>query len=554
MNTISTANYGGSSSFNGLSKFMDDAFFLLQKDGRGSYLFGDRSVSLPRRIISFVVLILQLSLIILVITVIFQLITKGYPRSLYDLLTFSWYKTENVGDFIKERRQLAKHFEHLVSSSATQGMKLYNECVYQNYKLQDIVKRTEKTIAEIYKPSLKYEDALNKALEDYYLYYDRVLRKDPKPVEVRHGDKSISTLSYPFYELLTTVKVRSGEIKRIQQGNTKAAKGDDQLIYEVYSEDKKNGYIIHKNMIKTREALQSLGKETKTIHEEAFERFPVFTYISIPESEQDIGKWVSSLKMKDLNTRTASLLESVNHNKESFDTFEKNLPHKHDIIKNVTFKSSLLKYLGSSNDVKTKLKNNKTLWNTKTQQVVSYLDDKPIFGFVYLNNLAMMEKDMPSVKRLYDSIMNTYSILMERRKDSGKDINQEHLQKLHINGTLVKKTLLSISIVHLYLNIYRETMTQYLEKQYLSNNMFFQELWKPFVDDLLVNRLLYRVKQTFITHSVKSSYNSFRSAYSKLGNNLKKMTKSVFKAFFTSTPIEQPELVNTDDGKIVTAE
>jgi hypothetical protein len=87
------------------------------------------------------------------------------------------------------------------------------------------------------------------------------------------------------------------------------------------------------------------------------------------------------------------------------------------------------------------------------------------------------------------------------------------------------------------------------EKQIMSDKRFFRELWLPFVDDIVKNRIGNYFKRTFSSQGMGGSYKKFNIWYKQLGKDLNRMIKATFKAFFTSTPVEKPKETETDDGQ-----
>lgn len=545
----------GLGSFKGLSRFVDDAFYLLQKDGRGAALFAANDVGIARRLVQTAVLGLQLLVIAVVAWTLVRLVLYGYPRNLYDLFTLSFYRSEDLDAFLSERRHVARHLDVLTGDDARRALTAYASAIHgtpDDSGLVDAAREVKAVARDVYGATAKYDDALHEALRDYYLYHDRVYAEEAQPRELRHADRPVErTKAFAFYELLTTVKVRRGQIKRVAAGQTnKGSKGDDQLVYEVFAADRKAGFKAHADAKRVRAAFDKLAAAVRKIHEDALVVHPAFVYVGLPDSDRDVRDLSAAVQRGDRHPRAFAIAEVARDPSASYDASLKGFAQViRDKGDDAAVRTALVRYVGSDPATRARMRRDPTLWTEVVRDAAAFLEDRPLFAYVHLNGHA---------KDLYVKVVRAHRVLMGRPlTGTASDPplgSVEDLTALRADGSRVKQTLLAASVLHLYLDVYRPTMTLQFEKQYLSDNRFFQELWKPFVDDLLVNRLGNRYKRTFVPANVSSSYRAFRNAYKRVGDDLKRMTRSVFKAFFVSTPVGEPQMVETDDGQRVTAE
>ena len=182
--------------------------------------------------------------------------------------------------------------------------------------------------------------------------------------------------------------------------------------------------------------------------------------------------------------------------------------------------------------------------NSSNREFFDYVKKRPLFAHIYFAQHNIGDKNT-----LYSKIMQTYSTLCECNGVPG-DVEPESMMKrvknLQTNGYFFKQFITSASFIHLFLNVYRQDLSRMYSKQIISAKRFFSELWNPFVEDIFKNRIGTYFKKTFSSAGMGGSYKRFHKWYKQLGKELNHMIKAVFKAFFTSTPIEKPQPTETD--------
>lgn len=539
--------------FNDLSRFMDDFFYLFQKGGRGNkFIISPETKSFIEKIIKWVVIIFQAMMIVVAIYVLYIIIFRGYPRIVVDLVTFKFYNKVKLDQFISERNLLINQFKFFTSPSkgCLTCFDLYKN-LYQTTNLENNIKLFENQKEQFY-AKYKYDDKYHNALKEYYLFYNKVDQIVPHDVWLNNN--KITIQEYPFYELLCTYKLQLGEIEK---NNTERGgkKGDDELIYTLYMKEKALNFPSLTAIKSIKATLNNIKQDVQSMIT-LFSALPLISYINIPNDDnavnnvmRDISKFnkqiengtIYNIEFSQINDNGWCLLEYFSYiqNPNQYDSFVKGIPvyTNEDINKIIYYLNLPRKSKGIAE---------KRIM-TKNPEFYEYIKKRPIFSHIFFTQKQIDKQD------LYKKVMNCYQWLSDcdgkaTTKKIDVDILKTRISNLQKNTYTFKQLISSVAYLNLFLNEYQGDMTYMYEKQIISDKRFFRELWMPFLEDIMKNRVGTYFKKVFSSQGMGSSWTKFDKWYKQLGQDLSRMIKGVFKAFFTSTPIEQPQSVDTTDN------
>ena len=83
-------------------------------------------------------------------------------------------------------------------------------------------------------------------------------------------------------------------------------------------------------------------------------------------------------------------------------------------------------------------------------------------------------------------------------------------------------------------------MKTYQDQNY-ANKFFFSRLFNPYMEDFVSNRMGTYAKKTFSGANWNASFKKFTIQWTKLGQMLKDVMKSIVNSFNTSVNIEKPQ-------------
>lgn len=363
--------------------------------------------------------------------------------------------------------------------------------------------------------------------------------------------------NYDFYELLLTYRLEQNQIniEKVEGGKKSA----DQLLYELYENEEKNNFNTRHNMLDIHQTFLEMSKEIKEMNTH-FINLPIISYLIIPENDKNINNILKDfLKYKiDIEKNNIYNIPYLQLNDHSWYIIEyilsiKNNNQYNKFIENIPLYTNkdmnqIIYYINLPREQK-KLAEQRIMNYSKNINFFEYIKHRPIFAHIYLSR-TILDKDK---KILYSKIMDTYKLLadcdiLNIKHDIEQSTMKLRLHNLQNNGFLIKQLVNTVGYLNLFLNIYRHDLTVMYENQVISNTRFIKELWTPFYNDLVVNRIGNYFKKTFSSEGMGGSYKRFHIYYKKLGVELNIMIKATFKAFFTSVPIEKPEETKTDDG------
>jgi hypothetical protein len=547
--------------------------------------------NLAQKFVSFVVLTIQLVFIFVLAYTIYYFIFKGYPRIAVDLLTFKFFNKVKLDEFIKERNILINNIKFL-SSKFTSCMTPYAmyQSIYGPTNLYTLVQNFEQNKTKYYS-KYKYDDQYHTSIKEYFLFYNKIDKVDSKIVWNKKENFTIP--DYPFYELLLTYRKMNGEID-VHNTERGGKKSKDELMFELYKKEKAKQFITKTGLLEMKRSIKQLADEVKSMNRTLMD-LPIIPYLMIPEDDK-----VIAIILKDFSSYQKLLLEksvySLASNKISdhgwyvieyiyslsdpkqYEKFAKEMPpYTNEDLNMIIYYLNLTreeKEVAEKRIMNYSIVGHGKLDHLKLKTIVSekgtmnysanvefyeYIKKRPIFSHIYFaqnvkqDKLVVYEKIMSSYRLLGDCGLSELSELSEGGTgEGGIDIDatkmQLRLKNLQENGRTLKTLLTTVAYLNLFLNDYQQSVTQMYEKQVISDERFFMELWNPFVEDLVKNRIGNYFKRVFSSEGMGASYGKFKVWYEQLGTDLKRMIKAVFASFFTTAPVVKPQAVDTTDN------
>lgn len=238
---------------------------------------------------------------------------------------------------------------------------------------------------------------------------------------------------------------------------------------------------------------------------------------------EEIEKLASELSSVNNDLKLVELSQGGSGNYEKIQLLQKK---KSDLEKVIEVKKHDLSVMTNQNQEKTSF--------------LEFIQKHPIFSYIYFSfNIPSQSKPM-----LYDMVMKAYTILCECKLDmSTINISEDpvamkqRVLNLQANGANYKQLVNAVGYLHMFLNMYRKEIALGYKKQNITEREFFMEMWTPFKTDFIENRLVPTAKSTF---ALSKHFKTFKTQWDILGDRIKESTAAVYKAFFTSTPIEKP--------------
>jgi len=547
--------------FNDLSRFLEDFSYILHKGGATKRLserfkLSEEKKALVEKIIKWVKIFFQLCLVVVAVYTLYIILFKGYPRILLDFITFKFFHKEKPDSFLKEGNLLVNNFKFLSkqNDSCLQSYDMYKS-LYGGTNLSNLIDQFEKTKLNYY-GKYKYDEQYINALKEFYLFYDKIGNVNPK--DVRYENRKITIEQYDVYELLLTYRKILGDIQTKDPKNG-GNKSNDQLMYELYKLEQNKNFITVTGIKEIHNILIEMGKEF-TMMNNNFISKPIIPYLIIPVDDNAINTILKDInKMKDnilnrsvymtpynkLSDNAWYMIEYIMSisDPNQYNTFIKSLPQCTDDT------SKIIYYLNLPREQKI-IAEKRILNYSQNAIFYEYIKQRPIFAHIYFSK-SIEQSNKPGI---YGNVMNGYKLLGDcgisvvNPININNDIMKTRLINLQKNGYVFKQFINTVSYLNLYLNNYRHDLTIMYEKLIISDNRFLKELWMPFVNDIFVNRIGSFTKKTFSSQGMGGSYSRFLKFYRSLGDELNRMIKAVFMAFFTSQEIEQPQETDTGDS------
>lgn len=303
------------------------------------------------------------------------------------------------------------------------------------------------------------------------------------------------------------------------------------------------------------EALRALALECKLIVDRVRE-LPYAMYLTIPDAIETVARfkvdfdsrkdlvyngriYMDTVKFKDINEFSWYMFEVlpyVQHSAVNFDTF---FSEYNQLVLNVSpdvlpqLHAALLRYMNLPYSKRILAESKISLSHPALKPILtpkfySFVNKHPIFMRVMLNPMIFNETIMKIVdvtqrkqammqqrKDIYEMTLKAYAVLMRPRYSNPETVStqeNELVENLMKNGESFQMLLNAINIMDLYINDYRTDLTKLYEEHYISNQQFFQALWKPYFQEIWSHRVMEKYKRTFDWQSgILVSWSRFRN-------------------------------------------
>lgn len=505
--------------FQSLERFISDFQYLFAKGG-ASKILNSKNKNLINKVFGYIYLLIKLIILIILIYLIYIIIFRGYPRFIYNLLTFSFSHKEDIDKFIKEKNLYINKLLYILQIP-DDSFKVINKIIKIDELKALIIEY------DINAKKTNKNDFYFRTIKEFFIFNQSLNNDKTQTVILNENGQqsSVKIDHYDFYNKLSQYLISIGE----------------------YDDDKKSQNYIDIDMFKNNshmyKSISIIDKNLKDIGNAILKivngliSTPKLAYLIIPQIE-DIDVFTKELadyyvknkaSTENLNTNHFIILEIINASSTK-DYYNKLItkipPYTNDE------KKYIVSYLNSTEiDKKTLVK--KLSWDNLN--LFAFLKENPLFSNIYFNEMNMDKKI------LYDEVINLYASMDD---DSSKTI-KDYIGQLQKNGMYIKELYMSMIYTHLLLNEYRDDLTRMYSKQIIGPVNFFHELIEPIKNDLLVNRIGNSFKQTFSQGNFDGNFKSFEVRFNTFGKQLEAVVKNTYKAFFTSQKIESPKEAKT---------
>jgi hypothetical protein len=507
-------------------------------------------------------------LLIIAAIVIYHVVIKGYPNFFVNLATLHFYHEEDLDKFIKDEEKLAHHFKFLMYEKNAPSRKanfkkctvtdlesnqlLKKQILFNGAKFCDLLDEIKELMMNTYTNVSTESDRYYMMLREYYLFYEKIHVADTE--DLNKDGKTITILNRSFYGYLRYYKEKEGTmtISTIDKASN-LEKGTDALNVDFYLDELKKG--TRNNLLKIQSKLDEFRTiiEKEIINSNTIKALLPLLFIPNDKEIDAIDKIMSTnVTNKELSDITWAILECKAE--ESYKYLAHEITVLLHAIKTVEkpenlrdFDAKIRNYINVTSDLKSeaekriiniaikerckdkdKCKYKLVRQHEKTYDALfEFIKKRPIFSNVYFSTTIGAE----AKEQVYKTIIATYHEL---------GLNTS-LKLFHDNAIQFKRIILSSTIIYLYLGFYRADMTKMYNSKYLSPDDFFNAMWKPYRDDVWKNKVKFAFDKTFNKRNFNSAQKKFNVWYKQLGKDLNRMIKAVFKAFFTSTPVEKPK-------------
>lgn len=510
--------------FQSLERFISDFQYLFAKGG-ASKILNSKSKNFLSKITGLIISLIILIFLIILIYLIYIIIFRGYPRFIYNLLTFSFSHKEDIDNFIKEKNLYIDKLLYILQIP-NDSFNVINKII----KIDEL--KTLITEYDINAKKTNRNDFYFRSIKEFFIFNQSLSNDKTQTVILNENGQQLTVKidHYNFYDKLSQYLISIGEYDKMNESGVEKSKNYiDVDIFKNNSHMYKSISIIDKN-------LKDIGNAVLKIVNGLISN-PKLAYLIIPQIE-DIDIFTKELSDYYIKNKTSTENLNTNHfiileliNASSTKNYYNNLITKIPPYTNDE-KKYIVSYLNSTEiDKKTLIK--KLSWNNLNLFV--FLKENPLFSNIYFSEMNMDKKI------LYDDVINLYTSMDD---DSSKTI-KDYIGQLQKNGMYIKELYMSLIYTHLLLNEYRDDLTRMYSKQIIGPVNFFHELIEPIKNDLLVNRIGNSFKQTFSQGNFDGNFKSFEVRFNTFGSQLQKVTKDTYKAFFTSQKIESPKEAKT---------
>lgn len=541
-------------SFNDMLKATRDYNYLSTIAGAKT-LTKESGKYLATHIKEFIVEHVTLAIIIVMIICVLYLFFYGYPRlstlyhkeSMNNLFTDTKL-TSSLNDLIN-KTDICPTFYQIMSCNLI-GINL-NEFQGSCQSLHNIINN--------------YDDT-ESALKEYFLFFNPIndlITQSSDKSSIRTYDFNGASFNmtdneYNLYEGWITYQISVGKIHVNK-------KGENELLYDLWieggenkSSEIKNKLVDLHNTVNTfRENIQSLAMN---IDGKALRLSDIFQHVVLPGSNMaksyefmldnsnqsfpkgnytfvilEISKYVETT---DANPQV--FIEYLNelgndNNLGPYVNIYLNLPEKNRILYIDGLKKDLIKFQSGKLKI---TKSNIDKYQTVDEFLskVSWISEHPIWSRIYFSKT---NKGLEWKKGLYAWVMTIYTTIFSLRFNNCNIIYKNFQETItnfssdyndiENNLIVLKKFAYDTDLILLYFsNYFNDIITNY-QAQMRSKNKFFHDLWTPYYDDLLVNRMWSYFTRVFAGNNMNNSWSNFKVFWNQLGNKIKAMPGELLK-------------------------
>lgn len=450
-----------------------------------------------------------LGLIVIIVIVVYVLIYVAFPR----LQGFS--HVEDMDMFLNENDFMLKNIEGMFEAQNTiPGLSfLYQDSesfIRQKLELKNII-------------DTHFNGNIRDAFTLYFLLSQDIIKPQDKPSKIEDNGVIIETCYPRIYTKVMLYKKAHAEFEDTGLGENQKF----HLIYKtvnVPSTKKIDRSILDKKVNKSitsgeyfLERIAVLSVAVNHIFTHVYKIIKILNdnlalaYLVTPEpatlSEvaNDIGKHMDNLSQV-YNADFAY----TNVHEYSWYLFEVLAKPSLNIPKyNKTLDKLLINYLNSDYEKK-QLARTKLI---KNDELCDFLDKRPIWSKIYFT------ASISNKAEVYKNVINLYSSFLKSTNASG-------LASMTNNILSLKTFINDAVIVHMYGTIYqmnhkgfnKNTISSIYTEKYKTNNDFFMDLWKPYFNDFVVNRMVAQFKRLFSKEHWKEWFDGFLSVWEKGGS------------------------------------
>lgn len=528
---------------------------------------------------------ISLIIIIFIIYMVYIIIFRGYPRWIVNILTFSFYHKEDMKQLLKDNIVLMEITNLLNSNgNCVSPYDAYNDIYGISTDIYSYIIDFDKNVTKYYGNIPDKNNQYQQALYEYYLFYHKIT--DNKSVDIipdpnnkdKNGHSIHQIVPYAsFYNKVLTLQLADNTISAKNIGNKTGNKGNDVLLWEVYTKDKQNtvGYfnrvsIIYNSLIKLSNEILKISDNLKNQSIISFLMLPENTNV-INDVNIQLSDKIDMIKNGNIYNNPSTYLSneygwfiveilSYMNNPNNYKTLKQNLDNQTPYY-NLEEVDTIRYYLNLPKDkrksVENKIFNRKFI--KKTPGWVDYGQDDNEEKYSVNTSKDFMDfiRKYPILSNIYFSGLNVddyYPLIMKSYIRFGTNCTgsfttvKDMLNKLNLNGIVFKNFVNSINFLDLYLNKYQDLITRNIEDQTIAQSEFFHKLFTPYMEDIVNNRIKPEFEKVFSAYTWNKSYINFKVWWKKLGDMLKNVIKSIWKSFFTSSDVDNPQPEGNDDS------
>ena len=573
--------------FQQMRQFVEDMAFIIQSGGAADVLQKTGDDNISKKIINAIKLIFITMGILILIYIIYKIVTGGYSRFVFNLLTFSVSHKENIEAILSQNDLLYTHFDILANY-----VKKY-DCNNPYNVLKDLYKIDVKTgvglpaqkgqeLIEKYYSSLTYEkynikyryrEKYQNAFREYFLFYANLSNSNGDTRTYYYAPKGddnfvkITVNNDTFYQTLITYLTKQGAIP-VKNANKSGNVSQTEVIYNMHLYEtilkKSKKPTLLEQRLQFREAINSVAQNVAVIVQKIND-LPYHHYFLLPNNDGNIANvkndfgafdkqiknWSIYTKQKatDLNEYSWYIIEvfylvsNVRSNKPAWKEVIKRFKTASGYQKNL-----LITYINLPREKKDKAR--KRLFSTGNAEIFDIVQKFPLASKIYYSNIQESKKE-----RLYIGVMMLYTKMMSPSCDSVK-FEPKYISSLMKNldkySTPYKQLVNSLIVTDMYLNNHRNQIIAMLRMRYLNTEHFYKELWTPHFDDFFHNRIKsYWKRIANMKHFKGDLHDQFLTGWDKVGSKLEQMTKSIWGSFAQKDTTVQP--APPDEAPPVTA-